>query len=116
MQLGDFVLHSGAHSPVYVDLRRLVSDPRVLELAALEYQRLLAPLNYQRLAAIPYAGLPIGTAVSLLTGDPLIYPRREAKAYGTRRQIEGEYQPGERAVLVDDLISSGGSKLEAASR
>lgn len=114
VQLGDFVLHSGAHSPIYVDLRRLVSDPKVLELAALEYQRLLAPLDYTRIAGIPYAGLPIGTAVSLLTGDPLIYPRREAKTYGTRRLIEGEYQAGERVVLLDDLISSGGSKLEAA--
>ncbi len=114
VQLGDFVLHSGAHSPIYVDLRRLVSDPKVLELAALEYRRLLAPLDYARIAGIPYAGLPIGTAVALLTGDPLIYPRREAKSYGTRRLIEGEYQPGERVVLLDDLISSGGSKLEAA--
>ncbi|MGI6367561.1 MAG: orotidine-5'-phosphate decarboxylase [Anaerolineae bacterium] len=114
VQLGDFVLHSGAHSPIYVDLRRLVNNPRVLELAASEYQRLLAGLDYARIAAIPYAGLPIGTAVSLLTRDPLIYPRREAKSYGTRRAIEGEYQAGERVVLLDDLISSGGSKLEAA--
>ncbi|NLT73676.1 MAG: orotidine-5'-phosphate decarboxylase [Chloroflexi bacterium] len=115
VQLGDFVLHSGAHSPVYVDLRRLVSDARVLELAAREYQALLQPLEYDRIAAIPYAGLPIGTAVALLTRDPLIYPRREVKEYGTRRQIEGDFQPGERAVLVDDLISSGASKLEAAA-
>jgi len=57
--------------------------------------------------------MPIGTAVSLLTGDSMIYPRREAKGYGTRRSIEGEYRAGERVVLVDDLISTGGSKLEA---
>jgi len=114
VQFGDFVLHSGAHSPIYVDLRRLVAYPRVMEQTALEYQRLLQPLAYKRIAAIPYAGLPIGTAVALLTGDPLIYPRREAKAYGTGRSIEGEYAPGERAVLLDDLITTGGSKLEAA--
>ncbi len=115
VQLGDFVLHSGAHSPIYVDLRRLVIAPEVLEMAAAEYVLLLKGLTYQRIAAIPYAGLPIGTAVALQTRDPLIYPRREVKEYGTRRRIEGEYQPGERAVLVDDLISSGGSKLEAAA-
>ncbi len=114
VQLGDFVLHSGAHSPIYVDLRRLVISPEVLEMAAAEYARLLKGLDYQRIAAIPYAGLPIGTAVALQTRDPLIYPRREVKTYGTRRQIEGEYHAGERVVLVDDLISSGGSKLEAA--
>jgi uridine monophosphate synthetase len=115
VQLGDFVLHSGAHSPIYVDLRRLVVAPRLLEMAAAEYVQLLKGLSYQRIAAIPYAGLPIGTAVALQTRDSLIYPRREVKEYGTRRRIEGEYQAGERVVLVDDLISSGGSKLEAAA-
>ena len=113
VRFGDFVLHSGARSPIYVDLRRLVTHPRILSDVARAYGRLMEPLVYDRIAAIPYAALPIGTAVSLLSGRPLIYPRREAKAYGTRRQIEGEYQAGERVVLLDDLISSGGSKIEA---
>ena len=113
VQFGDFVLHSGAHSPIYVDLRRLASFPAALQEAARAYAALLEGLEYDRIAAIPYAALPIGTAVSLLTGDAMIYPRREAKEYGTRRQIEGDYAVGQRIVLVDDLISSGGSKLEA---
>jgi uridine monophosphate synthetase len=69
-----------------------------------------APL---RLAAIPYAALPIGTAVALELGLPLIYPRKEAKAHGTAREIEGHFQPGDRAVVLDDLITTGGSKLAA---
>ena len=113
VRFGDFTLHSGAHSPVYVDLRLLVTYPRVLSEVARTYARLLQPLTYDRIAAIPYAALPIGTAVALQTGTPLIYPRKETKSHGTRRQIEGEYQAGERVVLLDDLISSGGSKLEA---
>ena len=114
LQFGDFVLHSGAHSPVYVDLRRLVTYPRLLTQVAEAYAELLKGLRYDRIAAIPYAGLPIGTAVALQTGDPLIYPRREIKDYGTRRAIEGEYRAGETVVLLDDLISSGGSKLQVA--
>ena len=113
VRFGDFVLHSGAHSPLYIDLRRLVTYPRILAEVASVYARMLGPLKYERIAAIPYAALPIGTAVALQTGQPLIYPRREAKAYGTRRLIEGEYHAGERVVLLDDLITTGGSKLEA---
>ena len=113
VQFGDFVLHSGAHSPVYVDLRRLVTYPEALARVAEAYGELLRQLTFDRIAAIPYAALPIGSAVILRTGQPMIYPRREAKAYGTRRQIEGVYAPGETAVVLDDLISSGGSKLEA---
>ncbi len=113
VQFGDFMLHSGAHSPIYIDLRLLVSTPALLQEAAGHYDRLLKGLHYDRLAAIPYAALPIGTAVALQTGDPLIYPRRDAKGYGTQRQIEGTFKAGERVVLLDDLISSGESKIEA---
>ena len=66
-----------------------------------------------RLAALPYAALPIGTAVAMELGLSMVYPRKEVKAYGTARQIEGECQAGERAVVLDDLITTGGSKLAA---
>ncbi len=113
VQFGDFTLKSGSHSPVYVDLRLLISDPALLQDIAEQYARLLSDLEYDRLAAIPYGGLPIGTAVSMLTGSPMVYPRKEVKLHGTAKQIEGRYETGETAVVLDDLISSGGSKLEA---
>lgn len=113
VQFGDFTLESGVHSPLYVDLRLFVSSPEALALAAGEYGKLLEDLAFDRLAAIPYAGLPLGTAVSLQTRTPLIYPRKEAKSYGTGREIEGRFNPGETVVVLDDLISSGNSKLRA---
>ncbi|MHB9033679.1 MAG: orotate phosphoribosyltransferase [Anaerolineae bacterium] len=93
--------------------RLLVSYPKLLMEVARVYAELLAPLQYARIAAIPYAALPIGAAVSLYTGAPLIYPRREIKSYGTQRQIEGLYAAGERVVLLDDLVTSGASKVIA---
>jgi uridine monophosphate synthetase len=70
-------------------------------------------LTFDRIAAIPYAALPIGVAMALDANLPLIYPRREVKGHGTRRAIEGAFEAGETVLLVDDLITRGGSKLEA---
>jgi uridine monophosphate synthetase len=70
-------------------------------------------LSFDRIAAVPYAGLPIGVALALEMNCPMIYPRLEVKEHGTRRAIEGSYSAGERVLLVDDLITRGDSKLEA---
>jgi len=120
IKFGEFTLASGQKSPIYVDLRLLVSRPDVLRQVAYAYAQLIRQelgvgdqSSGVRLAAIPYAALPIGTAVALEMGLPLIYPRREVKAHGTGQKIEGAFRAGERAIVLDDLITTGGSKLEA---
>ena len=77
------------------------------------YASLLQTIEYDRIAAIPLAALPIGTAVSLETGQPLIYPRGAPKTYGAGARVEGGYEQGDRVVLLDDVITSATSKLEA---
>lgn len=116
VRFGQFRLKSGQTSPIYFDLRRLVGFPQVLQRVALAYGELLQPLAFQRLAPLPYAALPIGTAISLMFGWPLVYPRKEAKTYGTRATVEGVYFPQESVVLIDDVLTTGESKLEARER
>jgi len=116
VQFGDFKLKSGEQSPIYFDLRRLTGDPALLRRVADAYFPLLTGLSFDRLAAVPYAGLPIATALSLQSGVPLVYPRKELKEYGTGAVVEGGFKPGEVAVLIDDLATTGGSKFEAIER
>ena len=113
IQFGRFRLHSGRESRIYIDLRVLVSFPYALRQATAAYRTVLDGLAFDLLVATPLAGLPIGTALCLDTDKPLIYPRKTAKSYGTGKNIEGRYAIGQTAVVVDDLITSGDSILEA---
>ena len=116
VQIGKFRLHSGRKSPIYLDLRLLVSHPQVLRQVAAAYYALIKErdLQFDLLAAAPLAGLPIGTALALEMDTPLIYPRKTAKNYGTGKSIEGAYNVGETAVIIDDLITSGDSIVSVA--
>lgn len=116
IKFGEFTLKSGLKSPIYIDLRQIITYPKLLEQIGAAYLPILSLLQFSRLAGLPYAAIPIATAISLAGNYPMIYPRKEAKAYGTKAEIEGEYHAGETVVVIDDLATTGGSKFEAIEK
>ncbi len=113
-KLGNFTLKSGKSSPFYIDLRRIPSFPALFSKVIDRYEELASPLAFDAIAAIPTAGLPIGAALALRMAVPLVYPRIPPKPHGAGNPIEGAWEPGQRVLLLDDLVTRATSKLEAA--
>jgi uridine monophosphate synthetase len=116
IQFGEFTLKSGRTSPINFDLRRLIAYPDFLKQVARAYITMLEDLEFDHLAGLPYAGLPITSAICALGGWSMVYPRKEEKGYGTKAQVEGVFSAGQTAIVIDDLITTGGSKLEGISK
>lgn len=114
IKIGQFKLKSGVISPFYIDLRLIPSEPELFKLTIDAYLDLIQALEYKpaAIAGIMSAGIPFATGIALKLDIPMIQIRKEPKAHGTARLIEGILpEPGSKIVLIDDLISTGASKF-----
>ncbi|MSQ27946.1 MAG: phosphoribosyltransferase [Dehalococcoidia bacterium] len=124
VRFGDFTIgRSTVHSPVYVNVRRIISRPRVLKrvgrVMARHIETELGLLRsrihpFELVAGVPFGGLHVATSYSLTTNTPMIYVNPKG-ANHRHYAIEGHYEPDQHALIIDDLITSGGSVLETAT-
>jgi orotate phosphoribosyltransferase len=110
---GDFLLRSGARSSYYIDKYLFTTQPALLRRIAAALATRMPP-GVQRLAGPVLGAVPLVTALSLETGVPMVIVRTDApKEYGTSKQIEGTLVAGERVLLVEDVVTTGGAALTA---
>ena len=110
---GEFTLRSGRRSSYYIDKYRFETQPDVLAALGDMFNEHVTP-DVDRLAGAELGGIPLVTAAALASGKPTILVRNSKKEYGTNRQLEGIFEPGERVLLVEDVLTTGGQVIEAA--
>jgi len=115
---GDYVLSGGVRSDYYIDKFRLFSDPHVLRRIARLFTPLLTELAPDIIAGTELGGVVIATAVSQMSGIPMIAVRKSPKGYGAFADefVEGPYEPGQHVLLLEDVVTSGRELLAAKTR
>ncbi|MCJ7772151.1 MAG: orotate phosphoribosyltransferase [Desulfobacterales bacterium] len=110
---GEFLLRSGQISNEYFDKYLFESKPDLLREIGIHMKTLL-PDNFDLLAALEMGGIPVATVISLETGYPIVFVRKEAKKYGTCKLAEGAEVNDKKLVIIEDVVTSGGAILDAA--
>jgi orotate phosphoribosyltransferase len=116
IKFGTFTLSSGKLSPYYIDLRIIPSFPGAFRRTVEVLKDAAAKVDlkkFQSIAGIPTAGVPYASVLAYTLGKPFLYVRKETKLHGRERRIEGVISPGSNVLIVDDLITTGKSALEA---
>lgn len=116
VKFGEFTLKSGLKSPFYFDLRDMISYPELLDGIADLIVDEIKDFDFDYISGVPYTALPIATLVGDILDKPLIYIRKEEKAYGTKNNVIGKFDKGGKVLIIDDLITTGESLLETADK
>jgi orotate phosphoribosyltransferase len=118
VQFGAFKLTSGKISPYYIDLRIVPSFPdafhKICNIYVQFVKGTVGEKNFDRIVGIPVAGIPFAAIVAYDIGKPFLYTRKGVRLHGRQRRIEGVLAPGNRILLIDDLITTGLSLEKAA--
>lgn len=115
IKFGEFTLKSGIVSPIYLDLRLTISYPKMLKAIANAMWNKIEKQPFDILCGVPYTAIPFATVIGITHNVPLIMCRKEIKLHGTKKLVEGHFNPGQTCLVVEDLITSGTSILETVA-
>ncbi|CAF0725497.1 unnamed protein product [Rotaria sordida] len=115
-KFGSFKLKSGIQSPIYIDLRVIISYPDILRSVANHMNNILQNSNvsFNEICGVPYTALPIASIICVDYKRPMLLRRKEAKNYGTKKIIEGKFRPNDRCIIIEDIVTTGSSVIETA--
>lgn len=115
IKFGEFTLKSGKQSYVYADIRTAISHPEIFTtLCDLLYSKMTG-LNYDLICGVPYSALTFASGIAYAHKIPMLLKRKEAKDYGTKKILEGNYKSGDRCLIIEDVITTGMSISETTT-
>jgi orotate phosphoribosyltransferase len=111
---GDFVTRAGKKTNYYIDKYLFETEPSILAPLSIELAKLFPNKNsYDRIAAPELGAVPIAAVVSTILNKPFIIVKKQSKEYGTQNMIEGKYEAGEKVIILEDILTTGGAALRA---
>ncbi len=113
IKFGKFTLSSGRESDYYVDMKKAITEPDILECVANMISDQIKNDDVDKIAGPALGAVPIATATSLISHKPMLMIRKKKKDYGTSKQIEGELLEDDKVVIVEDVTTTGGSLIKA---
>jgi orotate phosphoribosyltransferase len=115
LQFGEFTLASGAKSDYYINIKKASTNPKVLYLISQLMAEKMQKDNIRpdRIAGIVLGSIPLAAALSMATGIPYVMVRKEQKSHGTMDLIEGDLLPGDKVLVIEDVVTSAGSSVKA---
>ena len=115
IQRGEFKLKSNQTSNIYINLKNIISFPKLnLQICDMIYSKIRDDNNL--ICGTPYGAVPFSSYISIKHDIPMIFIRKEQKNYGTKKLVEGNYNKNDKVILIEDVVTSGNSVFETASK